>query len=44
MGNFYVNYTTRGPEHEAVAKCLRSTKRKAFVSPTVDGMAVFFDE
>ncbi len=44
MGNFYVNYTTRGPEREAVAKCLQSAKRKAFVSPTIDGTTVFFDE
>jgi hypothetical protein len=35
MGNFYVNYTTFGPEREGVAKCLLSMKRKAFVSPTL---------
>jgi hypothetical protein len=44
MGNFYVNYTTFGPEREGVANCLRSMKRKAFVSPTLDGITVFFDE
>jgi hypothetical protein len=44
VGNFYVNFTTRGPDREAVAKCLRSAKRKAFVSPTITGMTVFFDE
>lgn len=44
MGNFYVNYTTRGPDREAVAECLRSAKRTAFVSPTLDSITVFFDE
>ncbi|SRR6266404_7314757 len=44
MGNFYVNFTTRGPKHEAVGQCLRSANRKAFVAPTVDGLTVFFDE
>jgi hypothetical protein len=44
VGNFYVNYTTRGPERETVAKYLRSTKRRAFVSPTLDGMTAFFDK
>ena len=28
-------------EREAVAKCLRSAVRKAFVSPTFDGLTVF---
>jgi hypothetical protein len=44
VGNFYVNFTTRGPAREAVANCLRSAKRKAFVGPPLDGMTVFFDE
>jgi hypothetical protein len=44
VGNFYVNYTTRGPERESVAKCLRSAKRKAFVSPTLNDITVFYDE
>jgi hypothetical protein len=44
MGNFYVNYTTRGPDREAVAQSLRSAERKAFVSPSVEGATVFFDE
>jgi hypothetical protein len=43
VGNFYVNYTTSGPDREAVAKSLRSAERKAFVGPTVDGTTVFFD-
>jgi hypothetical protein len=43
VGNFYVNYTTRGPDREAVAKSLRAAERKSFVGPTVDGATVFFD-
>src|ERR1043166_5369728 len=44
MGNFYVNFTTRGPDQAAVANSLRSAKRKAFVGPTLDALTVFFDE
>jgi hypothetical protein len=44
VGNFYVNYTIRGPEREVIAKHLRSAKRKAFVGPAVEGLTVFFDE
>jgi hypothetical protein len=44
VGNFYVNFTTRGPDQKAVANCLRSAKRTAFVGPTFDGLTVFFDE
>ncbi len=44
MGNFYVNFTTRGPDRAAVANSLRSAKRTAFIAPTVDGLTVFYDE
>ena len=44
MGNFYVNFATRGAANAAVADSLRSAKRKAFVGPTIDGVTVFFDE
>jgi hypothetical protein len=44
MGNFCVNFTTRGPDRDAVANSLRSAKRKAFVGPTLEGQTVFFDE
>jgi hypothetical protein len=44
VGNFYVNYSTRGRDREAVAECLRSAKRKAFVSPTINDTTVVFDE
>jgi hypothetical protein len=43
VGNFYVNYATRGPDREAVAKSLRSAERTAFVGPNVDGTTMFFD-
>jgi hypothetical protein len=44
VGSFYVNFTTRGPKREAVAQCLRSAERTAFVGPTLDHVTVFFDE
>jgi hypothetical protein len=43
VGNFYVNYTTYGPDREAVAEFLRAAERTAFVSPTVEGTTMFFD-
>jgi len=44
MGNFYVNFTTRGPHQAAIAKSLRSAKRSAFVGPSLDALTVFYDE
>jgi hypothetical protein len=43
MGNFYVNFATRGPGRDAVAQFLRSAQRIAFVAPTIDGVTMFFD-
>ena len=42
MGNFYTNYTLRGPSQQAVAKAL--TGRSALVTPQQDGCVVVFDE
>ena len=42
MGNFYVNYTLRGPSQEAAANAL--TGRNAIVTPVKDGCVVVFDE
>jgi hypothetical protein len=42
MGNFYTNYTLRGPSQQAVAKAL--TGRSAIVTPQQDGCVVVFDE
>ena len=42
MGNFYTNYTLRGPSQHAVAKAL--TGRSAIVTPQQDGCVVVFDE
>lgn len=42
MGNFYVNYTLRGPSQEAVAKSLAG--RSAIVTPEQAGCVVVFDE
>ncbi len=44
MGSFYVSFVTRGPDQAAVAKCLQSAKRKAFVSLTIKAITVFFDK
>jgi hypothetical protein len=42
MGNFYTNYTLRGPSQQGVAKAL--TGRSAIVTPQQDGCVVVFDE
>jgi hypothetical protein len=42
MGNFYTNYTVRGPSQRAVASALAG--RSALVTPAQDGCVVVFDE
>ncbi len=42
MGNFYTNYTLRGPSQEAVAEAL--VGRSAFVTPAFNGSVVVYDE
>jgi hypothetical protein len=42
MGNFYTNYTLRGPDQQAVATVLAG--RSAIVTPSQDGCVVVFDE
>lgn len=42
MGNFYVNYTLRGPAPQAVAAVLAG--RASVVSPSQNGCVVVFDE
>lgn len=42
MGNFYTNYTLRGPSQQAVAAAL--VGRSAIVTPEQDGCVVVFDE
>jgi hypothetical protein len=42
MGNFYTNYTLRGPSQQGVAKALAG--RSAIVTPQQDGCVVVFDE
>jgi hypothetical protein len=44
MGNFYVNFTTRGPDQAAIAKSLRSAKRSAMIGPSLAALTVFYDE
>ena len=42
MGNFYTNYTLRGPTQQAVATALAA--RSAVVTPAQNGCVVAFDE
>jgi hypothetical protein len=42
MGNFYTNFTLRGPSQQAVAKALAG--RSAIVTPAQDDCVVVFDE
>ena len=42
MGNFYTNYTLRGPTPQTVAQALAG--RSAIVTPSQDGCVVAFDE
>lgn len=44
MGNFYCNFTTRGPTADQIVDVLSAGGRSAFVSPTVGGKTVVFDE
>jgi hypothetical protein len=44
MGNFYCNFTTRGPSVDDIARVLTDHGRTAYVSPTVEGKTVVFDE
>ena len=42
MGNFYTNYTLKGPSQQVVAAALAG--RPAIVTPDQDGCVVVFDE
>jgi hypothetical protein len=42
MGNFYVNYTLRGPSQAEVAKCFEG--RAAYVTPAQNNYIVAYDE
>jgi hypothetical protein len=44
VGAFYVNIVLRGPEQEVVAALLQEARRAAYVSPTVNGRTVLYDE
>lgn len=42
MGAFYTNLTMKGPSQEEILKAFRG--RQAYISPTVDGNTVVYDE
>ena len=44
MGLFYTTFTTLGPDDNAVSAALKELRRTAFVSPTVDGYTVIYDQ
>ena len=44
MGLFYTTFTTSGPDRDAVSTALNKLCRTAFVSPTVDGYTVIYDQ
>ena len=44
MGNFYCNFTLRGPSADDIVRVLNEHARTAFVTRTVNGNTVVFDE
>jgi hypothetical protein len=43
MGNFYTNVTLRGPGQDRVVALLETERRRAYVSPVIDGCVVVFE-
>jgi hypothetical protein len=44
VGNFYTNVTTIGPSQDELLVFLRQSRRSAFVSPTIHGLTVIYDQ
>ncbi len=44
MGNFYVNFTVRSDDPLRIASTLKQARRKAFVTPPVNGQVVVYEE
>ena len=44
MGNFYTNVTAVNSDGEQILKSLNTLTRRAYVSPTVEGVTIFYDE
>jgi hypothetical protein len=43
MGNFYCNFTTRGPSSDEIVRLLSEHRRSGYVTPTHAGKTVVFD-
>jgi hypothetical protein len=44
VGNFYCNFAVRGPMQEEIAATLRDARRRALVTPAVNGTVIVYDE
>jgi len=43
MGNFYCNFTLRGPSRDQIVRVLDDKRRHAFVSPTLHDLTIVYE-